>query len=109
MERKPEQSMNADEGGGRGDREGRGDRGDREGGGRSFGRGFGRKKVCPFTADKTIVLDYKNIKVISRFVTETGRIVPRHVTGVNAKNQRKLAKFIKRARNLGILAPKAEG
>ncbi|MBS1983702.1 MAG: 30S ribosomal protein S18 [Bdellovibrionales bacterium] len=71
--------------------------------------GFGRKKVCPFTADKTIVLDYKNIRVIQRFVSETGRIVPRHVTGVSAKHQRKLSKFIKRARNLGLLAPKIDG
>lgn len=87
-----------DEGGGREPRESRPSRG-----------GFGRRKVCPFTADKTIVLDYKNIRVLQRFVTETGRIVPRHVTGVSAKHQRKLGRFIKRARNLGILAPKIDG
>ena len=93
---------------GAGDRGGdRGERSDR--GGRGGGRGFGRRKVDPFLMDKTLLLDYKNIKVIQRFVTETGRIVPRHITGVTAKNQRKLAKFIKRCRNLGLLAPKMEG
>lgn len=72
-------------------------------------RGFGRRKVCPFTADKTLVLDYKNVRLLQRFVTETGRIVPRHVTGVSAKHQRKLGRCIKRARSVGLLAPKLEG
>ncbi|NCN42139.1 30S ribosomal protein S18 [bacterium] len=66
---------------------------------------FSRRKVCPFIMDKTLVLDYKNMKVINRFVTETGKIVPRHVSGVSAKNQRKLSKHIKRARALGFVAP----
>lgn len=83
------------------------DRGDRKGGG-SGGR-FYRKKVCPFILDKTLLLDYKNIRMVNRFITETGRIVPRHVSGVSAKNQRKLTKHIKRARNLGLIAPAMEG
>lgn len=91
-----------------GDDEGGGREGGREGRG-GGGRGFGRRKVDPFILDKTLLLDYKNIKVIQRFVTETGRIVPRHITGVTAKNQRKLSQFIKRCRNLGLLAPKMEG
>jgi small subunit ribosomal protein S18 len=91
-------------GGGR-DRGDRGDRGDRPSGGRSFGR----KKVCPFILDKTLVLDYKNLRVVQRFIIETGRIVPRHISGVSAKNQRKLTKHIKRARNLGLIAPMMEG
>jgi small subunit ribosomal protein S18 len=66
---------------------------------------FARRKVCPFIMDKTLVLDYKNLKVVNRFVTETGKIVPRHVSGVSAKNQRKLARHIKRARNIGFVAP----
>jgi len=90
------------------------DRGAAEKGGRGFGGGgggaggrgrFGRRKVCPFIMDKTLVLDYKNLKIVYRFVTETGKIVPRHVSGVSAKNQRKLAKHIKRARTLGLVAP----
>lgn len=81
-----------------------------EGGGRrEFGaRRFGRRKVCPFILDKTLVLDFKNLRVVSRFVSETGKIVPRHVSGVSAKNQRKLAKHIKRARNVGFVAPLTE-
>ncbi len=71
-------------------------------------RPFGRRKVCPFLADKKLVLDFKNIRTITRFLTETGKIVPRHVSGVSAKNQRKLTKEIKRARNLGMIAPKMD-
>jgi len=67
-----------------------------------------RKKVCPFILDKELSLDFKNLKVIYRFVTETGKIVPRRVSGVTAKNQRKLTKQIKRARALGLIAPKME-
>jgi len=55
--------------------------------------------------DKKLVLDYKNIKLIQRFITETGKIVPRYISGVSAKKQRELSKHIKRARNLGIIAP----
>lgn len=71
------------------------------------GRGF-RRKVCPFLADKTIILDYKNIRVIQRFITETGKIVPRHVSGVSAKYQRQLTTHIKRARSIGLIAPQTE-
>lgn len=79
----------------------------KRGGDRPEGMGgrFGRKKVCPFLLDKTLLLDYKNLKVVYRFVTETGRIVPRRVSGVTAKKQRELTKHIKRARNIGFLAP----
>lgn len=91
---------NRDEGQGGGGRP-QGGKGER--GGRTF-----RRKVCPFLADKTIILDYKNIRMIQRFVTETGKIVPRHVSGVSAKYQRQLTTHIKRARSLGLLAPLAE-
>jgi small subunit ribosomal protein S18 len=93
----------------RGDRS-RGDRGDRGDKGDRGDRGtFTRKKVCPFILDKTLLLDFKNLRVVQRFITETGRIVPRHISGVSAKNQRKLTKQIKRARNLGLIAPHMEG
>jgi len=96
---KPDFDAMGDEGGGRdGGREHRGG-----------GRGFQRRKVCPFILDKTLILDYKNLKVVQRFIVETGRIVPRHISGVSAKNQRKLTKHIKRARNLGLIAPQMEG
>ena len=66
-------------------------------------RRFGRRKVDPFVADKTLVLDYKDPSVLRRFITDRGKIVPRRVSGVSAKNQRKLAEAIKRARNIALL------
>jgi small subunit ribosomal protein S18 len=71
-------------------------------------KGFGRKKVCPFVLDKNLVLDYKNLRIVHRFISETGKIVPRHISGVSAKNQRKLTKHIKRARNIGFIASAIE-
>lgn len=94
---------NRDEGGNGGRQQGGPGGGKGERGGRTF-----RRKVCPFLADKTIILDFKNIRVIQRFVTETGKIVPRHVSGVSAKYQRQLTTHIKRARSLGLIAPLAE-
>jgi len=94
----PQQDMKDTGEKGGGEKSGRFNRGG--GGGR-----FARRKVCPFIMDKALVLDYKNLKVVNRFVTETGKIVPRHVSGVSAKNQRKLARHIKRARNIGFVAP----
>ena len=60
------------------------------------------KKVCWFEQNK-VEPDYKDIRIIARFVTERGKIVPRRLSGVTAKNQRKLATAIKRARHLGLL------
>lgn len=99
------------DGGGSGPRGERGERGDsRDKESFSRGRGgFGRKKVDPFILDKTLLLDYKNMRVVQRFISETGRIVPRHISGVTAKNQRRLTKQIKRARNLGLIAPATDG
>lgn len=67
-------------------------------------RPFSRRKADPFAVDKTLHLDYKSLKVMQRFITETGRIVPRRVSGVSAKNQRALTRHIKRARSLGLLS-----
>ena len=75
---------------------------------RGGGRSFNRKKVCPFVADKNIVLDFKNLKILQRFTSEGGKIVPRYVSGVSAKKQRQLTKHIKRARNVGFIAPLTE-
>lgn len=71
-------------------------------------RNFTRRKVCPFIADKNLILDYKNLKVLQRFTSESGKIVPRYVSGVSAKKQRLLTKQIKRARNVGFIAPLVE-
>lgn len=90
-------------GGDRGDRGERGDRGDRggeEGGGR---RGFGRRKVCRFCADKNLKVDYKDQGQMKYFLTERGKIIPRRISGNCAKHQREVATAIKRARVLAIL------
>ena len=65
-----------------------------------FGR---RRKVCPFCADKTVTIDYKDPRLLRRFITERGKIVPRRISGVCAKHQRELAVAIKRARHIAFL------
>ena len=89
----------------RDDRDDRGDRGDRDGrGGRGAGgRRGGKRKVDPFLADKHLKLDWRDPGLLSRFITERGKIVPRRVSGVCAKNQRALATAIKRARHMALL------
>lgn len=66
-------------------------------------RRFRRKKIDPFDADKSLVIDYKNPKVLRRFISERGRVVPRRISGVSAKNQRKLGLAIRRARILALV------
>ena len=62
-----------------------------------------RKKTCYFTENKIEVIDYKDEKLLRRFITERGKIVPRRISGTTAANQRKLAQAIKRARHMAIL------
>ncbi len=62
-----------------------------------------RRKTCPFCADKTVVIDYKDPKLLRRFITERGKIVPRRVSGVCARHQRRLALAIKRSRHIAFL------
>jgi small subunit ribosomal protein S18 len=62
-----------------------------------------RRKVCRFCNDKTLEIDYKNPQVLIRYMTESGKILSRKVTGVCAKHQRELTKAIKRARIMAIL------
>ncbi len=64
---------------------------------------FGRRKVDPFLADKELVIDYKDPALLRRFISERGKITPRRISGLCAKNQRKLAVAIKRARNIALL------
>ncbi|MBF0284264.1 MAG: 30S ribosomal protein S18 [Magnetococcales bacterium] len=89
-------------GGGGRFRSGGGGRGEEGGGGprRGFSR---RRKVCLFCADKTAQIDYKDPKLLQRFITERGKIVPSRITGVCAPHQRNLGKAIKRARNIALL------
>jgi small subunit ribosomal protein S18 len=88
-----------------GDRDGaRGDRGDRAGAEEAGGRrGFGRRKVCRFCADKTLKVDYKDQGQLKYFLTERGKIIPRRISGNCARHQREVATAIKRARILAIL------
>lgn len=62
-----------------------------------------RPKVCQFCSDKTVKIDYKNIDLLRRFVTEEGRIRPRRQTGTCAKHQRAVALAVKRARQIALL------
>jgi small subunit ribosomal protein S18 len=94
------------EGGRGGDREG-GRGGDREGrGGREDGARrpfFRRKKTCPFSGDNAPKIDYKDVKLLQRFISERGKIVPSRITAVSNKKQRILANAIKRARFMALL------
>ena len=64
---------------------------------------FRRSKVCPFSGANAPKIDYKDVKLLQRYVSERGKIVPSRITAVSAKKQRELAKAIKRARHLGLL------
>ena len=63
----------------------------------------GKKKVCYFKANHIEHIDFKDVDLLKRFVTERGKILPRRVTGTSAKYQRKLAIAIKRARHMALL------
>ncbi|HEX4381708.1 MAG TPA: 30S ribosomal protein S18 [Myxococcales bacterium] len=67
------------------------------------GRGFGRRKVCRYCADKNLKVDYKNAGDLKYFVTERGKIVPRRISGNCARHQREVATAIKRSRNVALL------
>src|ERR1700691_1641382 len=75
----------------------------RGGGGMRRGRPGGRRKVCRFCADKTLKVDYKDVRTLGSFITEGGKIVPSRTSGNCAKHQRQLAVAIKRARVLALL------
>jgi small subunit ribosomal protein S18 len=86
--------------GSRGDGRDRGGMGGEERGG---GRGFGRRKVCRYCADKSLKVDYKNAAELKYFVTERGKIVPRRISGNCARHQREVATAIKRGRKIALL------
>lgn len=86
---------------------GGGDRAPREGaeGGEQGGRKvfFRRRKSCPLTGPNAPAVDYKDVKLLGRFISERGKILPSRITAVSAKKQRALSQAIKRARNLALL------
>ena len=77
------------------------------GGGREGGPGgrkyFRRKKVCKFCVEKIEAINYKDIRLLAQFVAESGRIVPRRLSGVCTPHQRRLSSAIKQARNIALL------
>ena len=81
-------------------------RGPRPGGpgGREGGRKFfRRKKVCKFCVEKIDAINYKDVRLLSQFVAERGKIIPRRLTGVCTPHQRRLTTAIKQARNIALL------
>jgi small subunit ribosomal protein S18 len=72
----------------------------REGGARKF---FRRKKVCKFCTEKIADINYKDYRLLGQFVAESGKIVPRRLTGVCSPHQHRLASAIKQARNIALL------
>jgi len=70
---------------------------------RAGGGGFRRRKSCPFTGDNAPKIDYKDVRLLGRFVTERGKIIPSRISAVSNKKQRELAQAIKRARFLALM------
>jgi small subunit ribosomal protein S18 len=99
------------EGGGGGGRYGGPRPDDRDRGGERGGDGRGgmrrrpggRRKVCRFCAEKSLKVDYKDVRTLGSFITEGGKIVPSRTSGNCAKHQRQLAIAIKRARVIALL------
>ncbi len=80
----------------------------------SSGRGYSRRRysrrprVCQFCADQVAWLDYKQVDLVKRYVSDQGKIRPRRETGTCARHQRMLAKAIKRARHMALVPFAAE-
>ncbi len=66
-------------------------------------RSYGRRKVCRFCADPTLVIDYKDPRTLRYFTTERGKIIPRRISGCCALHQRQMTEAIKRARHIALL------
>jgi small subunit ribosomal protein S18 len=64
---------------------------------------FRRRKTCPFTGPNAPKIDYKDVRMLQRYISERGKIIPARISAVSTKKQRELAQAIKRARFLGLL------
>lgn len=69
---------------------------------------MGRRRICKFCEDRSLLIDYKNVKLLRKFVTDQGKIIPGRVTGTCASHQRELTRAIKRARNIALLSATGE-
>jgi small subunit ribosomal protein S18 len=68
-----------------------------------FRRRGGRRKVCRFCAEKSLLIDYKDVRILGAFVTERGKIIPSRITGNCASHQRQLTTAIKQARTVALM------
>jgi small subunit ribosomal protein S18 len=94
--------------GDRAERDGREGRDDYQSDGRDDGdrggkRSFNRKKICKFCSDNEYIMDYKDARMMQSYMMDTGKIVPRRISGTCAFHQRKLTIAVKRARNLALV------
>ena len=89
--------------GARGPRGPKGDKGDKDGKGGMRKRGFARRKVCRFCADKNVPIDYKDPQTLKHFITDRGKIIPRRISGNCAKHQRKISTAVKRSRMIALM------
>lgn len=64
---------------------------------------FKRKKTCPFSGPEGMDIDWKDVRTLSRFVSERGKMMPSRITNVSQKKQRELSKAIKQARYMGLM------
>lgn len=64
---------------------------------------FRRPKTCPFSGKNALTIDWKNVDMLKRFISERGKIMPSRITMVSQKKQRLLAQAIKRARHMGLM------
>ena len=64
---------------------------------------FRRRKVCPFSGDNAPAIDYKDTRLLQRYISERGKIVPSRITGTKSKYQRQLQSAVKRARYLALI------
>lgn len=65
---------------------------------------FHKRKTCKFCEDNTILIEYKEVKMLKMFITERGKIIPRRITGNCAKHQRQITSALKRARNIALIS-----
>ena len=82
---------------------GRGRTDERGGSGGFRRRGPGRRKVCRFCADREAIIDYKDTRTLTSFITDRGKIVPSRISGNCARHQRRLRVAIKRARTVALV------
>ncbi len=81
----------------------RGGKGGKDAKGGARKRGFARRKVCRFCADKNVGIDYKDPQTLKYFITDRGKIIPRRISGNCAKHQRKVGTAVKRARMIALM------